>query len=227
VVTGNDLGTTIKTRLEISPGTAGFNKFVLRAVDFDTAKPVAADGVSLTFTLPSRPDLGDSHLDLAKQPDGTYRAGAPNLSVNGTWTVTALIQRAGGSAEVPLTVTTRQPPLKIDVSRNPGLPDVYTIHVNGDDTIQVYLDPGHPGLNEFHVTVLGSGGSELPTDKLTVTANGPGAGTPSTLTVRKLDTVGHFVADLPDATIGRYRFSVDATTSNGPTLHADITMPVA
>jgi hypothetical protein len=46
------------------------------------------------------------------------------------------------------------------------------------------------------------------------------------LTVRRLDDVGHYVADLPAATSGTYQFSIDATTDQG-SLHADITIPVA
>jgi hypothetical protein len=217
----------MRIRLQIGPGTAGFNRFVARVTDYDTGRPVIADQVTLTFSLPARPDLGQSTLTLPRQPDSSYAAQAANLSVNGTWTVNVLVQRGANSAEVPMTVTTRQPPVKIDVSHSPGLPDVYTIHVNASDSIQVYLDPGHPGLNEFHATVIGPGGSELPTDALTVAASGPGGGASSQLIVRKLDTVGHFVADLPGATKGRYHFSLDATATGGQPLHADITLPVS
>ena len=38
-LTASDFGTTVKIGLDISPGTAGFNRFTLRATDFDTAAP--------------------------------------------------------------------------------------------------------------------------------------------------------------------------------------------
>jgi hypothetical protein len=226
VVSGHDFATTVQVRLEISPGTPGFNRFDLRALDYDTLEPVEAGSVTLTFDLPSRPDLGSSTLSLARQRDGDYVAVAPNLSVAGAWTITALIQRAAQSAEVTLPVTTRSAPVRIDVSRSPGVPTVYTIHATPTASIQVYLDPGRPGFNEFHVTVLGADGNELPTSQVVVHAGRSGEAVAPALTVRRLDDVGHYVADLPAATSGTYQFSIDATTDQG-SLHADITIPVA
>ena len=224
VVSGQDFATTVRVRLQISPGSAGFNRFTIRAADYDTGRLIGPSSVSLTFDLPVRPDLGSSTLNLSRQADGTYSAVAPNLSVFGTWTIDALIQRGSQSAEVPFTVTTRRAPLKIDVSRNPGLPTVYTIHVTPAASFQVYLDPGKPGFNEFHVTVLGAGGNEVPTSQLMVHASK--APQPAELlTVRRLDSIGHYVADLPNAANGQYQFGVDATTGQG-SLHADITIAV-
>ncbi len=224
VASGNDFATTVRVRLLVSPGTPGFNRFTLHAVDYDTLRPVAAQAVNLTFDLAARPDLGTSTLNLSRESDGDYSAVAPNLSVSGTWTVTVLIQRGSQSAEVPLTVSTRTVPQRIDVSRSPGLPTVYIIHVTPTASVQVYLDPGKPGFNEFHVTVLSSGGNEIPTSDLAVNASRTGQ-VATALTVRRLDPVGHYVADLPGATTGKYQFSIDATTDQG-SLHADITIPV-
>ena len=224
VASGQDFATTVRARLQISPGTAGFNRFTLRASDYDTGHPIGPASVSLTFSLPARPDIGSSTLNLALQPDGAYSAVSPNLSVSGTWTIDVLVQRGSQSAEVPLTVTTRQVPVKIDVSRSPGLPTVYTIHATPAASLQVYLDPGRPGFDEFHVTVLSPGGNEVPTTQLAVhSSHGEGSAAP--LTVRPLDTIGHYVADLTNATSGRYDFSIDATTDEGP-LHADITIAI-
>lgn len=226
VVSGHDFATTVEVRLEISPGTPGFNRFDLRALDYDTQQPVVAQSVTLAFDLPSRPDLGSSTLTLSRQRNGDYAAVAPNLSVAGAWTLTALIQRSSESAEVTLPVTTRSAPVRIDVSRSPGVPTVYTIHVTPTASIQVYLDPGRPGFNEFHVTVLGANGNELPTSSVVVHAARAGSAVASSLTVRRLDNIGHYVADLPAATSGNYQFSIDATTDQG-SLHADITIPVS
>jgi putative copper export protein len=227
-----DFATTVKIRLEVSPGTAGFNTFTLRASDFDTGRPVSDARVSLTFALPSRPDLGQSHLDLTPASSGksagTYSAQAANLSVDGTWNIAVLFQRQTGSVEIPVTLTTRRPPVKIDVSRSPGLPAVYTIHATSADNVQVYLEPVRAGLTEFHVTFIGSDGSEVAANKLTVSASRAGAASsPTTLTVRKLDNVGHFVADLEGPVRGRYQFSVDATLATGQPIHADIALPVS
>jgi hypothetical protein len=231
-IAGADFGTTVKIRLDVSPGTAGFNTFTLRASDFDTGRAVSDAHVALTFTLPSRPDLGQSTLNLTAAPSGkaagTYSAQAANLSVNGTWNVTVLLQRPTGSVEIPVMLTTRRPPVKVDVSRSPGLPPVYTIHATSTDNVQVYLERVRPGLTEFHVTFIGSDGAEVVANQLTIAASRAGAASsPTTLTVRKLDNVGHFVADLEGAGAGRYQFSVDATLANGQPIHADIALPVS
>jgi methionine-rich copper-binding protein CopC/putative copper export protein len=225
VVAGHDFATTVKVQLDISPGTPGFDRFVLQALDYDTQHPIPSGDVSLTFAIPARPDLGSSTLTMARQRDGEYVAVAPNLSVAGTWSITVLIQQGSRSAVVPLTVTTRTAPVRVDVSRGPGLPTIYTIHVTSTASLQVYLDPGKPGFNEFHVTVLAVNGNELTTSQVTVHAGRLPGQVASSLTVRRLDNVGHFVADLPRAISASYQFSIDATTTQGP-LHADITIPI-
>ena len=59
MVTGSDFATTVKVRLTVSPGTAGFNNFVLRVTDYDTGATVHASSVQLEFTQPLRPQLGN------------------------------------------------------------------------------------------------------------------------------------------------------------------------
>jgi putative copper export protein/methionine-rich copper-binding protein CopC len=224
VLRANDFATTVKVRLEISPGTAGFNRFNVTVADFDTGRPVNGR-VSLTFALPTHPDLGQASLPLSPQPTpGTYAASAANLSIDGTWRVTAVIQGPSGAVEVPFTVTTRQQPQNITVTHpGSGLPDLYTLHLPGTRSVQTYLDPGHPGaLNEFHCTFIGPDGQELPmVAAFTVTA-APGG----ELTVRRLDTIGHFVADLPHAVKATYRFRIAGTTQRGEALTATFQIPV-
>jgi hypothetical protein len=222
-LTAADFATTVKVRLEISPGTAGFNRFTTTANDYDTGAPVHG-AVTLTFALRTHPELGQASLKLAPQPTaGSYAASSANLSLDGVWTVTAVIAAPSGTVEVPFTVTTRQARQNITVSHTGGgLPDVFTLHLTGSRSVQSYLDPGHPGaLNEFHATFIGPDGQELPVTALTVTAN-PGGG----LSVRKLDTVGHFVADLNNANKGPYRFAVTGTTETGEILTGTFQIPV-
>jgi hypothetical protein len=124
--------------------------------------------------------------------------------------------------EIPFTVTPPTPPVKVVVApQGPGLPTLYTLELSGGLSVQTYLDPGHAGFNEFHVTFIGVDGQELPMAALTVTAT-PGG----TLPVRRLDQVGHFVADLTAAIKGTYRFQIAGTTQTGDTLQGTITIPV-
>ncbi|MBV8980583.1 MAG: copper resistance protein CopC/CopD [Acidimicrobiia bacterium] len=230
VVLGHDFATTVRIRLTVAPGMAGFNTFTARVVDYDTAKPVVADKVSLHFTFPSRPDVGSSNLALTRQRDGSYSAQGANLALDGRWNIAVLVARGPNSVEVPLQLTTKTPPETITTSSQPGLPTIYTIHLSAGRSVQVYLDPGHLGtgvsLNEFHHTYLGPDGGELTIDQASVAATAPGQSNSQTLTTRKLDPLGHYVSDLPAGPPGRYRFNIDATTTDGAEIsaHVDITL---
>jgi copper transport protein len=224
VVTGNDFGTSVRARLTVTPGTAGPNQFVLVLADYDTGQPVNGAGVTLRFGLPSRPEVAPSQLTLTRARPGTYQAEGGNLSVFGQWTVTAVVQRGTDSVEVPLTVTTSPPAWPLDVLHNPGLPDIYEVHLPGGRSVQVYLDPGKPGFNEFHATFFDVGGqTELPLSAYAAyaaRATGRGlSGLPGLselpglsgqpLTSRRLDP-GHFVSDVSTGK-GVYEFTFVAT----------------
>jgi hypothetical protein len=226
-IDAHDFATTVRVHLTVSPGTAGFNQFRLSVVDYDTSAPIDGATVSIRFALPARPDLGQSTLPLGPSGPGVYTAPGANLAIDGTWNLDVLVQQPAGSTEVPITLTTRQVPQRIDVQHNTGLPDVFTLHISGNRSVQTYLDPGHPGaLNEFHTTFIGADGNETAVDTLAVTAIGPTGGPPATLEVRKLDPVGHFVADLPSPRAGRYTFDITGHTPQGETIHGVFTIAV-
>ncbi len=231
ILAGNDFGTSIRLSLAVSPGTAGFNTFTARATDFDTGAPVPATAVSLRFSIPARTDIGESRLDLAPAGDGTgiFSASGPNLSIDGTWSVTALVVNGLASVEVPLTVTTRCPPVaagpvsSVSVNAVPGLPTLYTASLTAGRTVQVYLDPGAAGANELHVTFFDQTGTELPVQQVT-TQIGPSGCALASLTPRQLEP-GHFVSDttLP---AGTYTVSIAGPAPNGDQLSArfDVTV---
>jgi copper transport protein len=228
VLTGSDFATTVRVRLSVTPATAGFNQFLVTVADYDSGRPVDDANVSLRFALPARPDLGESTLTLSRTEPGTHAGQGANVSIDGSWSVTVLIQRSTGGTEVPLSLTTRQPPERIDVQRSAGTPDLYTLHLRDGRAVQSYLDPGQAGthVNEFHVTVIQPDGNELAMTDVTVAATGPGQRVASTLAVRRLDPAGHFVADLLDAAGGAYRFDVTGTTQTGEQLQGHFTIPV-
>jgi copper transport protein len=226
VLTGHDFGTTVRVEVDVSPGTAGFNQFRVTLRDYDSGAPVDATAVSLRFRLPARPDLGESTLALPSAGSGIYTAQGANLSIDGTWALTVAVQRPSGGTEVPLTLTTRQPPERLDVQRFIGAPTLYTLHLPDGRSVQVYLDPGKVGVrvNEFHVTVVGPDGTELAVRDLSVSATPPGSAVAATLPVRRLDPLGHFVADVLNAVAGPYRFDVDATATTGEQIQGHFTI---
>jgi copper transport protein len=230
IVDGSDFGTSVKVRLAVSPGTAGFDTFTAAVTDYDSGAPVAADGVTLRFVFPARSDVGSSRLDLAPTEAGVFAATGSNLSLDGTWQVTALVARGASSVEVPLELTTRasgssnaSPSPSIDVNAVPGLPTIYTVHLSAGRTVQVYLDPGKPGANEVHVTFFDTAGNELPVASVTM-ALGPAGGVLAPLTPRQLEP-GHFVADTTLAA-GTYGLSISGPAPNGDQLTTSLDIPV-
>ena len=220
VVAGNDFGTSVRLSLTVSPGTAGFNTFTARATDFDSGAPVPATSLTLRFSIPARSDIGESRLELVSAGDGSgvFKASGPNLSIGGTWSVTALVVNGLASVEVPLTVTTRCAPVpagpasSVSINAAPGLPTLYTAALTSGRTVQAYLDPGTAGANELHVTFFDQAGTELPVQQVTEQI-GPSGCALAPLTPRQLEP-GHFVADttLP---AGTYTVSIAGPAPNG------------
>ncbi|HUP86725.1 MAG TPA: copper resistance protein CopC [Acidimicrobiales bacterium] len=210
VAEGHDFGTTTRVRLTITPGTVGPNHFDAAVVDYDTGHPVDATAVALRFQYLDRADIPAATVSLKRAPSGRWIGDGTTIALDGRWRATAVIERSAAGLEVPVTFETRTPPQKVDTQRTPGLPTIYTVTINDGRQAQVYLDPGEPGLNELHVTYLDASGEELHILDFSVTADGPGVTSAQPLTQRKLDDLGHYVADL-QARTGRYRFTLVAT----------------
>ncbi|HZC99909.1 MAG TPA: copper resistance protein CopC [Actinomycetes bacterium] len=214
VVNGSDFATTTRVRLTVAPGGAGPNRFVAKVVDYDSGQPVAARRVALGFSLPSRPDVGGSSLDLKPAGEGAWQGQGSQLSIDGRWSVTVLVGRPGGAVTVPLQLQTRsaEPSQQVRVARVPGQPTVYTITLAQGGSLQAYLDPGRPGRNVLHLTWFDPQGGELP-----IAAARAGATTPSgaaeQLSLQRW-SAGHFVANL-DLSAGRWSFAIDATSKAG------------
>jgi hypothetical protein len=220
VASGNDAGTSVRVQLTATPGTAGFNHFAARVVDYDTGQPVAADGVQLRFRPAARSDAGESSLDLKRGFDGTWAATGTNLSLDGTWDVTVLVAHGAQSVEVALQLTTRTVPPTVEVRRGGGaIPTLYIVHLADRRSVQVYLDPDRPGPLTFHSTFFDARGGELPVTRCGITMTPPGGGA-TPLATRMLEP-GHFVADITMSR-GRYRFDIGGGADSGETLSTSI-----
>jgi copper transport protein len=215
VVTGSDFATTVRVRLTVSPGTAGFNTFSLRVTDYDSGALVHATSVQLEFTQPLRPQLGESTLTLKRQSDGSFAARGGNLAIAGVWEVAVIVENAASSTEVHLQVTTITPAPIVTVTRFSGLPTLYSVQLPGGALAQVYLDPDKAGADEFHVTFFTNANetSEIQIASATFGMTTSG-GTPTILVSRRLDPIGHFVADVT-VPAGPTRFDILATTPAG------------
>lgn len=217
-VRGNDYATSVLVDLVVTPGTAGPNSFQARVVDFDTRAPFPARRVELRFRLPSRPDLGGSTLELTKERDGLWTGQGVPLSIDGRWSISALVQGAGTAVTVPLELQTRRPDVatattqQLQVSQIPGQPTIYTVTIAGGRTIQSYIDPGKPGTNQVHATFFDAKGNEQPQASVRVTAT-PGSGAAPVLKLLRLGP-GHFAAQ-GKLGPGRWTFDIGATARDG------------
>jgi copper transport protein len=219
---GSDFGTTVRVALTVTPGTAGINTFVADVRDYNSGSSAGATAVTLRFALPAQPQVASSRLDLQQQPDSTFSATGTNLSIDGTWSVTAVVGLPNTAVEVPLEVTTRIVRQQVDVNRQPGLPTIYIVHLDAGGTVQMYLDPGTPGPNELHATFFDPQGNELPVTSVTESIGPEGQAAPP-LTPRMLEP-GHFVSDT-NLQSGTYLATVIGTSPSGSgslVAHADM-----
>ena len=219
VVEGADLGTSVRLQLTVSPGAVGSNTFTARLTDYDTGLVVNATAVRLSFSLPARPDIGASTLELARQADGVFTASGANLSLEGTWLVSALVAEPTNSVQIDLQVTVQSAPQQIDANRVPGLPTIYTIHLGGGRTVQIYLDPGAPGQNLLHATWFAANGKEMPVSSVTMTELLPAGGSLA-LAPQILD-IGHEAASVQVTSLP-VSFVVGSTGPDGSTFLAQL-----
>jgi len=217
IVDGQDPGTTVKVRLVIAPGYPGSNRFTVSARDYDTGSPVSSNRVALRFAFPGRPNVGESTLELKASGNGAYTATAPNLSLAGRWSVTVVVERGLNSAEVPLVVTTAAPPERIQSQVIAGL-TVYSVDLSKGRSVQLYVDPGTAGNNAVHATFF-QGNAELPMADTTVISATPETGPTLDLQASRFDPIGHFIGQ-GALSVGRWRFDMIATSSDGDTYQA-------
>lgn len=212
VAEGSDFATSVRARLEVNPGTPGSNHFALTVADFDTGEPVSAQRVALTFSFLGGAEVQGSTLDLPHHGDGHYAAKGANVSIGGPWQVTALVQQATDSAEVPLEFATVCSALRIEAAE-PNQPTVSVVETPDGGSVEGYLIHLGGTRYEVHFTFIGPGGKEVPVEGLpTITAWRPG----SNATV--LDPIpltrGHFLAEA-ELEPGSWRFDGSATSKGG------------
>ena len=222
-VQGSDVTTSVRLALTATPGTAGPNQFTAKVTDYDSGQPYPAHRVALRFTLPDRPEISGATLDLAPASDGSWQATGSQLSIDGRWAITALVQGPGAAVTVPLQLRTRTAEPKVTLSKAPGQPDLYTITAPTGASVQAYVDPGRPGPNTVHFTFFTKGGSEQPID-------GANATMTSSLGKRQridlqLLTAGHFAANLTLPT-GPATFTINATPPRGPPVTASFSQQI-
>lgn len=181
---GTDLGNTVKAHLEVAPGQAGINTFT---VTLDGS--LRPQTVSLRFAYESGGGVGPSTMQL--RPRGRdWTATASNLSLDGRWSITVVVQGAANSAEVPLEVATHCKTQAVPGGKGPT---VYSQTLAGGDSASMYIDPGKTGRNEIHFTFFDEKGNELSVASVPpITAWKPN--TPARGLAARRFSQGHFIA---------------------------------
>jgi copper transport protein len=215
VVTGSDFATSVRVRLEVSPGTIGPNRFRVSVADYDTGRQVDATEVKLQFSLPGNPDVGTPEIALQGGRGGVWTGSGTVLSMFGRWSVDVLVQEPSGGVEVPLRIQPRLPREQLSTQRQPGQPTLYSISLPGSSQLQTYVDPGRSGNNSVHFTFFGPSGNELPVTSATASALTP-SGTTESLRLDRFSK-GHFVANTRLQS-GKWVFLIDATGQDGSPL---------
>jgi putative copper export protein len=223
---GHDFGTSVRARLVATPGAPGVNAFDLVLSDYDSGEPVDASSVELRFAIASLSGVGESTLDLSRGETGRFSGSGPNLSIDGIWTVSAIVAVPGGAVTVPLVLATQVAAQPVEQLVSPGLPTIHQVGLGAIGMAQVYLDPGGPGQNELHVTFFDTAGSEQPINAATI-ATFP-AGAAGELATERMLEPGHFVATV-DAVAGP--LTVDVVTplptgSGAGQIHLHVTIEV-
>jgi copper transport protein len=221
-VQGNDYATSVRLALTVTPGTPGPNQFTAKVTDYDTGQPVPANRVTLRFSLPDRPEVGAATLNLTRGSDGLWQAKGSQLSIDGHWAITALVQSPGTAVTVPLALHTRTTEQQVTVARAPGQPDLYTITLP-TGRLQAYLDPGRAGANTVHFTFFTPSGSEQVIDEAHARMTTP-AGASRRLELLVISP-GHFAANT-NLQPGRNTFSIDAVPDKGAPMTASFSQQI-
>ncbi len=212
---GSDFATTMNVRLVVTPGTAGPNTFDVRVTDFDSGMPIDANDVSLRFEPIGQAGVGSSSLDLMREGE-RWQATGTQLSLQGVWTITVVVQTSSTGTEIPLTLVTR-PEQTVSVATAEGQPDLYTITLPGGVQIQAYNDPAVAGPSQLHLTAFDATGNELELEDAQMIAIAPD-GAAAILQLQWFSP-GHFVSDTTLSS-GLWTFSLRATTGDGAVLVA-------
>ena len=102
-VSGSDYATTVRAHLTVSPGAVGQNSYSVLVDGYDSGQPLpSVTGVKLAFSLPSKPSLNASTLDLGRVSGGAWRGAGLQLSVVGRWHIDVVVREDAGGVTVPL-----------------------------------------------------------------------------------------------------------------------------
>jgi copper transport protein len=216
-VTGSDFATTVRTRLVVTPGTVGSNRFELHVADYDTGRPIDAERLTLRLSAISTPTLASSTVRLHEVREGTWAATSAAMSIDDRWRVAATIETSSGSTQLSMEMSPGEPTGRTTRSTAAGQPTLFTTRFADGGSIQSYLDPGTPGPNQLHVTVFDRNGHEVALHHVSLIAIPPDG--PSVALEALPFSQGHYAGNV-ELTAGTWTFEIRTLTHAAVSLDA-------
>jgi len=222
-VSGVDFGTTVRVHLTSPSDQPGPNRFIVKAVDYDSRAPIPIQRMSLVFTPLDDVGVAPTSLVLTPGPADSFVGSGANLAFAGRWRISALIESAENSVAVPMDVETRSAPQFVSTLAVPGQPAEYTIEVKGKGRVRLSFQPLHAGTSEVHITCFDGIYEELAVESLVLTVSGPHTPTLQA-PVSRLDR-SRFLSSIA-LSPGTSRIAVIARTADGNRLRATLDVPI-
>jgi copper transport protein len=191
VIIGTDEAGSVRVRLVVTPGSAGPNRFDAAVQDPASGDLLRPDAVTLRFRLADRPDLPAATLNLVREPDWHWRGAGTGMSVEGRWTITALVQSGETDAvEVAMDLVTGAASTGATAACGEGTPDpAYTVTVDTDP------DPPRAEGTTLRLVVR-DGGRPVPGANVCVKFDMPDMGHPGVFGVAHEVSAGRYEARL-------------------------------
>ncbi|HEV3172030.1 MAG TPA: copper resistance protein CopC [Actinocrinis sp.] len=220
----------VRASLEVSPGYPGTNRFTLRAYDAASGHALTTP-VTLTFSLPSRPDVAPTTLDLVPTTDGSLTAIGDEIGLTGQWAVKADLNLPKGHKDVPFTVGCALSPQQIEQMTMGRMVMLYGIQLTGGRQLEAYLTPARPGRNTLHVLFTDQRNAAITmSGPPTVTVHRDGSAATRTISMRDVVpmpiTRNNYFGDTT-FTQGRWDFHLTAQAADGTELSTDFTLTIS
>lgn len=229
IVSGNDDATSVRVRLVVTPGLPGPNYFDA-AVSDSSNQPVAAQAVSLTFQNNDQPDLAAASLELARGPEGHWTAFGRQISIEGRWTVMALVETSTDVVHVRMELVPRKP--ATTATPAPGQSDAGSACGLGQPdpayTVDFDADPNPPRLEgaTLHLTVRRNGRT-ITGAKVCLAADMPDMQHPGITKVAKEISGGRYDAELKFGMGGAWAMAVTVAEPGQPVVYVRLKVEVS
>src|SRR5206468_2328700 len=116
------------------------------------------------------PGVESTSLPLSAGPGDSYVGSGANLSFDGRWRVTVLIERTRDAVEVPLDVETWIAPRSFSIDRLPGRVPTYMIELAAGQLMRISPGAARAGRRTVTVTCFNVVSEERPIEAMVVTS---------------------------------------------------------